>query len=263
MPCKQTDIQTLTRVSKSASDNFGLTKRRRGAGDENLAGNGRDTKKRRVLQLETQPFMLKRQHRLEQASRPKEDGEYGTEKRRKLNTVGELGNIANDSQSNNPQLDIEQSSFSGKENKRSDSTSSLTVNIRNLSLLERIRMKEFNQANEAPRLSKAELGRLAAFQRSEELLGILDLLAASKGSGQRVSFPLPVLVRSVQNSLRSPMSKDEIENCLQVLEKEVAPWYISMAKFGTIVGVIVNRGFRPTKEDVQARLEANTISSQI
>lgn len=120
-------------------------------------------------------------------------------------------------------------------------------------------MKELNQANEASGLSKTELERRAALQRAEELLGILDLLATSKGSGQRVSFPLPALVRSVQNSLRSPMSKDEIELCLQLLGKEVAPWYVSIAKFGTIVGVVVNRGFRPTKEDVQARLAANAV----
>jgi uncharacterized protein YejL (UPF0352 family) len=59
------------------------------------------------------------------------------------------------------------------------------------------------------------------------------------------------------------MSKDEIERCLQVLEKEVAPWYISMAKFGNVVGVVVNRSFRPTKEDVQARLATNTISERM
>jgi hypothetical protein len=250
----------FTRVSKPASDDLGLTKRRRDAGDENLAGNGRDSKKRRILQLDTTPLLLKGQRRLEQILRSKEDGEYNTEKRRRLNTVGGLANIANDLQSSNSHLDIGQRSFSGKENKRSYPTSILNANIRSLSLLERIRMKEFNQANEAHGLSKAELGRQAAFQRAEELLGILDLLAASKGSGQRVSFPLPALVRSVQNSLRSPMSKDEIERCLQVLEKEVAPWYISMAKFGNVVGVVVNRGFRPTKEDVQARLATNTIS---
>jgi len=197
-----------------------------------------------------QTLLLKGQRRLEQVLQPKEDGEYGAEKRRRLNTVEGLRNNEDDSQSNN----VEPSSLSRK---RPDPTSSLTANIRSLSLLERIRTKEFNHTNETSGLSKAELERRAAFQHAEELLSILDLLAASKGGGQRVSFPLPALVRNVQSSLRSPMSKDEIERCLQVLEKEVAPWYVSMAKFGTVVGVVVNRGFRPTKEDVQARLTAN------
>jgi len=203
-----------------------------------------------------QTLLLKGQRRLEQVLQPKENDENGMEKRRRLNTVEGPRNFADDSQSGNPQLDMKPSSFLGN---RQDPTSSITTTIRSLSLLERIRTKEFNQANKASGTSKAELERRAAFHRAEELLGILDLLAASKGNGQRVSFPLPALVRSVQSSLRSPMSKDEIERCLQVLEKEVAPWYVSMAKFGTIVGVVVNRGFRPTKEDVQARLAANTI----
>ena len=201
-----------------------------------------------------QTLLLKGQRRLEQVLQPKEDGEHGTEKRRRLNTVEGLRNNEDDSQRSNPHPDVEPSSLSWK---RPDPTSSLTANIRSLSLLERIRTKEFNHTNETSGLSKAELERRAAFQRAEELLGILDLLATSKGGGQRVSFPLPALVRNVQSSLRSPMSKDEIERCLQVLEKEVAPWYVSMAKFGTVVGVVVNRGFRPTKEDVQARLTAN------
>jgi hypothetical protein len=131
-----------------------------------------------------------------------------------------------------------------------------TANFRALSLLDRIQKKQELQAESlAHRPSQASLNRLAALQRSEELIQILELLATTKGPGLRASFPLPALVRSIQSSLRSPMSSEEIERCVSVIGKEIAPGYVEKKVFGSMKGVVVNRMFKPDVEKVRQVVE--------
>lgn len=202
-------------------------------------------------------LLSKGQRRLEELMKLRNDTEDGMRKKPKSAPFGGLKDVTNDGTVKTSTEESPQARSPGKENKKVDPTNSLTANIRGLSLLERIRTKAIQQANLAPAPTKAELERRAAMQRAEELLGILELLAASKSTALRASFPLPALVQSVRSSLRSPMSKEEIERCLQVLEKDIAPGYVSLAKFGNLVGVVVNRGCRPAKEDIEARLRSN------
>lgn len=199
------------------------------------------------------------QRRLEELMKSRDDTEDGICKKPKSGPVGGLKDITNDGAVKATKKESKEAPLPGKENKKVDPTSALAANIRGLSLLERIKTKEIQQANLSPAPTKAELERRAALQRAEELLGILELLAASKGAALRASFPLPALVQSVRSSLRSPMSKEEVERCLGVLEKDIAPGYVSMAKFGNLVGVVVNRGCRPAKQDIQARLKLNGV----
>ena len=105
------------------------------------------------------------------------------------------------------------------------------------------------------RPTQEALDRLAALQRCEELIQILELLVAAKGSGLRASFPMPALVRCVQSSLRSPMSAEEIERCVMVTGKEVAPGYVEKKVFGSMKAVVVNKMFKPDLEKVRALVE--------
>jgi hypothetical protein len=132
-----------------------------------------------------------------------------------------------------------------------------TAIFRTLSLLDRIQKKqELNAESFAHRPSQAALDRLAALQRTEEMVQILELLATTKGPGFRASFPLPSLIRSVQSSLRSLMSSEEIERCLTLLGSEVAPGYVQKKEFGSMKGVVVNRMFKPDAQRVKQVVEA-------
>lgn len=130
---------------------------------------------------------------------------------------------------------------------------------RTLSLLERIKVKEAIAANLPAAPTKEERERMAALQRSEELLEILNLLAVAKGGAARTSFPLSSLVGSIQSSIRSPMSKDEILRCVKVLQMEVAPGHISMVTFGSVTGVVVDRSRKPSLLDVKTKLRAKGV----
>lgn len=132
-----------------------------------------------------------------------------------------------------------------------------TANFRAMSLLDRIQKKQELQAeNAAHRPTQAALDRLAALQRTEEMVQILELLVTTKGPGLRASFPLPALVRSIQGSMKSMMSVEEIERCITVIGKEVAPGYVVKKEFGSMKGVVVNRMFKPDAEKVKDIVEA-------
>ena len=201
----------------------------------------------------------KGQRRLEELMKGREECDNSVRKKSKSGTSVTLLDGTNIDPMKAATKDSDQNQLAAKESRPQDPTGILTANIRGLSLLERIKTKELQRANLGPTPTKAELERRAALQRAEELLNILELLSASKGSALRASFPLPALVQSVRGSLRSPMSKDEIERCVQVLEQDIAPGYVSTAKFGNLVGVVVNRGCRPSKEDIQERLRVNGV----
>lgn len=115
------------------------------------------------------------------------------------------------------------------------------ASVRKTNLLDRILAKQAAAAAGPKPESPAELQRKAALQRSEEVLGVLTLLCASKGPGMRVSFSMTALIQALQNSIRSPISKEEAMKCIEVLANEVTPGYVSVVKMGAISSVVVNR----------------------
>jgi hypothetical protein len=132
-----------------------------------------------------------------------------------------------------------------------------TVNFRALSLLDRIQEKQRLQAESwLNKPTQAQIERITALQRSEEMIQILELLATTKGPGLRASFPLPSLIRNIQNSMKSQISPEEIERCLVVIGKEVAPGYVEKKEFGSMRGVIVNRMFKPDAANVKQIVDA-------
>lgn len=128
------------------------------------------------------------------------------------------------------------------------------ASVRKSNLLDRILAKQAAAESGPKAPSPAELQRKAALQRSEEVLGLLSLLCASKGPGMRVSFSMAALLQSLQTSIRTPLSKDEALKCVEVLASEVAPGYVSVVKMGVISSVVVNQAMRPV--DIKGRLVA-------
>lgn len=151
--------------------------------------------------------------------------------------------------------------ITGKENEPVKATAQIVqpkitefASVRKSNLLDRILAKQAAAASGPAPLSPAALQRLAALQRSEEVLGVLSLLTASKMPGTRVSFSMAALVQSLQGSIRSPLSKDEVLKCVEVLATEVAPGYLNIVKLGAMSSVVVNQALRPM--DVKSRLAA-------
>jgi len=126
------------------------------------------------------------------------------------------------------------------------------TSVRKTNLLDRILAKQAAAESGPAAPSPAEVQRRQALQRSEEVLGVLSLLCANKGSNMRVSFSMATLIQALQGSIRSPISKDEAIKCIEVLASEVTPGYVNVVRMGAISSVVVNRGMRPV--DVKGRL---------
>jgi hypothetical protein len=128
------------------------------------------------------------------------------------------------------------------------------TSVRKTNLLDRILAKEAAAASGPKSLTPAELQRRAALQRSEDVLGVISLLCASKGPGLRISFSINALLQSLQTSIRTPISKEEALKCIEVLASEVTPGYVNIVSMGALSSVVVNQGMRPM--DVKGRLVA-------
>jgi hypothetical protein len=126
------------------------------------------------------------------------------------------------------------------------------TSVRKTNLLDRILAKQAAAESGPAAPSPAEVQRRQALQRSEEVIGVLSLLCASKGATMRVSFSMAALIQSLQSSIRSPISKEEALKCIEVLASEVTPGYVNVVRMGAISSVVVNRGMRPV--DVKGRL---------
>lgn len=144
---------------------------------------------------------------------------------------------------------------------------------RSSSLRERIQQKQALLANAQPQPSKADLLRQAAAQRVDDVLGVLTMLSGSgnqdqprrstglvkSGSkgGVTTSFPVPSLVQMVKDSVRSPISKEEVEVCLELLaDAKVAKDWVSFVKVGKSgIRCVVLRG--------KARLSADVVSERL
>ncbi|CAI6333526.1 unnamed protein product [Periconia digitata] len=126
------------------------------------------------------------------------------------------------------------------------------ASVRKTALLDRIMAKQALAASGPKPLSPAELARNSALQRSEEVLSVLSLLCATKGPGLRVSFSMNTLLQALQQSIRSPISREEALKCVEVLAAEVTPGYVGIVRMGAINSVVINQTMRPV--DVKGKL---------
>lgn len=128
-----------------------------------------------------------------------------------------------------------------------------SIQNRGTTLLDRILAKQALSASLPAGPTKEQLERRAALHRVEDVARVLDLLAAGRA---RCSFSMPAMVQRLQQSLRSPMSKDEVVKCLSVMAEEITPGFVSLVKSGTVTGVVVTKGGRIGSEGLKQRLEA-------
>lgn len=117
-------------------------------------------------------------------------------------------------------------------------TTPAAVASRGSSLLDRILAKQALTSTSPSGPTKADLELRAALHRSEDIARVLNLLAGTKA---RATFSLPVVVQHLQQSLRSPISKEEAERCLDVLAEEVAPGFVRVVVSGSVKGVVITK----------------------
>ena len=127
------------------------------------------------------------------------------------------------------------------------------VQNRNTSLLDRVLARQAHAASLAAGPTKAQLERKAALHRIEEIERILDLLAAGR---PRCSFSMPVVIQQVQQSLRNPISKDEVERCLDLMAGEITPGFLRLVRSGAVTGVVVTKGGKVGLEQLRQRVQS-------
>jgi len=87
--------------------------------------------------------------------------------------------------------------------------------------------------------------------RVEDVARVMELLA---GGRPRVSFSLQMMIQHLQNSLRTPLAKDEVERCLDLMAAEIMPSFVTMVKTGSVRGVVVTRFGKVGSVELRRRL---------
>ncbi|KAE9992607.1 hypothetical protein EG327_008482 [Venturia inaequalis] len=195
--------------------------------------------------VKLEPTLAKGQQRLEQVLGPKELRHL---KRRKVTFAEEPADAVKEEEASIP-------SAEPMEVEPAAAKPATTTTTRGLDLLNRIQQKQHALSLLPAGPSKDQQNHTRALQRVEEILTILDLLAAGKGTGSRVSFPLPPLIQSIQASLRSPMDKEEVQRVLDIMVEEVAKGFVKIVGFGGVRACVVNRIMRPRPEVLRERIE--------
>ncbi|KAF2726203.1 hypothetical protein K431DRAFT_214126 [Polychaeton citri CBS 116435] len=124
---------------------------------------------------------------------------------------------------------------------------------RGTSLLERIVARQHHVASLPAGPTKNQLERRSALQRLEEVTRIIELLAAGR---PRASFSLKAIASHLQQSLRNPISNEQVELCVRLMSHEICPGFIQMMPWGDVVGVVVTRAGKLTLPDLRARVTA-------
>jgi hypothetical protein len=127
-----------------------------------------------------------------------------------------------------------------------------SVQNRGTSLLDRILAKQANAANLPAGPTKAQIERKAALHRVEDIARVLDLLATGR---PRCSFSMQAMVQQLQQSIRSPISKEEVQRCLEIMAVEVTPGFVSLVRNGTITGVVITKSGKIGGEELKRRVQ--------
>lgn len=126
------------------------------------------------------------------------------------------------------------------------------VSSRGSNLLDRIMAKQQILSNRPSGPTQEELDRKAALHRIEEIVLVLDLLA---GGRPRASFSAQTMFQHLQTSLRNPISREEVDKCMDLMAKEVTPSFLSLINTGSVRGVVVTKGGRLSSADLRRSLE--------
>ncbi|EYE98225.1 DNA replication factor Cdt1 C-terminal domain-containing protein [Aspergillus ruber CBS 135680] len=120
---------------------------------------------------------------------------------------------------------------------------------RRKSLLDRIKNKELRQSTLPPPPSKDMLVRRAAVERVEDVANVLASLrpVGYVGSGikamlaaQRKPFQIPTIVQHVQDSVRNPISPQEVEICIEVMARtDIAGNWVNFVTVGAAKMIVL------------------------
>jgi hypothetical protein len=127
----------------------------------------------------------------------------------------------------------------------------LGIQNRNTSLLDRILAKQALASNLPAGPTRTELERKSALHRVEDVARVLDMLAAGQ---PRASFSTTALVQHLQQSLRTPITREEVERCLGIMAGEIMPSFVKVIAAGGVSGVVVTRGGKIGFADLKERL---------
>lgn len=136
---------------------------------------------------------------------------------------------------------------------------------RRKNLLDRIKTKELHQTTLPPPPSKEMLLRRAAAERVEDVVRVLASLRPAddsvgsnlRGTGpiQRKPYRVDTIVQHVQDSLPSPVSRHEIETCLDILaQTNVAGHWISIVTVKDIRSVVLKTCNDVSTKDIGERV---------
>lgn len=125
------------------------------------------------------------------------------------------------------------------------------IQNRNTSLLDRILAKQASTANLPAGPTRTELERKSALHRVEDVTRVLDMLAAGQ---PRASFSMSAMVQHLQQSLRTPITREETERCLGLMATEIMPTFVKVVKSGMMNGVVVTKGGKIGFADLKERL---------
>jgi hypothetical protein len=126
-------------------------------------------------------------------------------------------------------------------------------------LLERLRAKQLHQSTLPAAPTKAELAKKYALGRLMEVASVVALLSTSGSAGQqRVSYTVPTILGKLKDSFKTPISKDEAENCLRLLATDIAPEWVKLVKIGKMDAMVVDRDGRPHDQVLEERIKRNS-----
>ncbi|KXL41759.1 hypothetical protein M433DRAFT_158161 [Acidomyces richmondensis BFW] len=125
------------------------------------------------------------------------------------------------------------------------------IQNRSTHLLDRVLARQAISASLPSGPTKLQLERKAALHRVEDVARVLDVLVGSK---LRCTLSMPAMVQQIQQSLRNPISREEIERCLDLMAQEITPGFVKVLVSGTVQGVVVNSAQKLGLEDLRERV---------
>ena len=125
------------------------------------------------------------------------------------------------------------------------------IQNRNTSLLDRILAKQAVASSLPAGPTRSELERKSALHRVEDVTRVLDMLAAGQ---PRASFSMTAMVQHLQQSLRTPITREEVERCLGIMATEIMPSFVRVISSGSMNGVVVTKGGKIGFADLKERL---------
>ncbi|GAB7328897.1 hypothetical protein MBLNU13_g00762t1 [Cladosporium sp. NU13] len=125
------------------------------------------------------------------------------------------------------------------------------IQNRNTSLLDRILAKQAVASSLPAGPTRSELERKSALHRVEDVTRVLDMLAAGQ---PRASFSMTAMVQHLQQSLRTPITREEVERCLGIMATEIMPTFVKVISSGSMNGVVVTKGGKIGFADLKERL---------